>query len=177
MPVKYTLTPELRLKLKQPIGRLIRGSFSETTKRFIDIVRKESPPIIISVGDTVSRNLATTKIGAKLSIIDNKCMRKSAQPFLIAAVKSVYVRNPQGTITDEAIEAIKNALQSDVNVRMIVEGEEDLLALTAIMQAPVDSLVLYGQPFEGIVVVKVTPDKKAEVSGILEAMEKSRKTK
>ena len=175
MPIKYNLTPELRIKLKQPLGTLIRGSFTETTKRFSEMVNKEKPPSIISVGDTVSKNLAKNHILPKLSIIDNKCMRKSVQPTPLATEKTFHVKNPQGTITEEAIAAIQEALQSSQHSKIVVEGEEDLLTLIAIMQAPQDSFVLYGQPHEGIVVVKVTQDKKTEVSEILKAMEKGSK--
>jgi uncharacterized protein (UPF0218 family) len=175
MPIKYNLTPELRAKLKQPLGTLIRGSFTETTKRFSEMVNKEKPPSIISVGDTVSRNLTTNHILPELSIIDNKCMRRSIQPTLLATERIFHVKNPQGTITEEAIAAIQEALQSNQHARIVVEGEEDLLTLIAIMRAPQDSFVLYGQPHEGIVVVKVTEGKKTEVSEILKAMEKCSK--
>jgi len=175
MPTKYNLTPELRVRLRQPLGTLIRGSFTETTKRFSDMVNKEKPSSIISVGDTVSKNLAKNHILPKLSIIDNRCMRKSIRPTLLATEKTFHVKNPQGTITEEAIAAVREALQDSQNAKIVVEGEEDLLTLIAIMQAPQDSLVLYGQPHEGIVVVKVTRDKKAEVSEILRAMEKGSK--
>jgi uncharacterized protein (UPF0218 family) len=175
MPIKYNLTPELRAKLKQPLGTLIRGSFTETTKRFSAMVNKEKPSSIISVGDTVSKNLAKNHILPRLSIIDNRCMRKSITPTMLATEKTFYVKNPQGTITEEAIAVIQEALQSSQHAKIVVEGEEDLLTLTAIMQAPQNSFVLYGQPHEGIVVVKVTKDKKTEVSEILKAMEKGSK--
>jgi hypothetical protein len=175
MPIKYSLTPELRIKLKQPLGTLIRGSFTETMKRFSEMANKEKPPRIISVGDTVSKNLAKNHFLPQLSIIDNKCMRKNILPVLLATEKTFHVKNPQGTITDEAIAAIQEALQSSQHSKIVVEGEEDLLTLAAIMQAPQDSFVLYGQPLEGIVVVKVTTDKKTEVSEILKAMEKCSK--
>jgi uncharacterized protein (UPF0218 family) len=175
MATKYNITPELRTKLKQPLGKLIRGSFVETMRRFRDMVDKEKPQNIVSVGDTVSRNLVKNHFLPKLSIIDNKRMRKRVSPTLLAADKTVYVKNPQGTITEEAISAIQDALKGNQHVKMIVEGEEDLLTLIAITDAPENSFIVYGQPYEGIVVVKVTPDKKGEAAEILRAMEKSSK--
>jgi uncharacterized protein (UPF0218 family) len=172
MPIKYNLTPELRVKLKQPLGTLIRGSFTETTKRFSEMVNKEQPTSIIAVGDTVSKNLAKNHIVAKLSIIDNKCMRRNVQSTPLATEKTLHVKNPQATITQEAIAAVQEALQSSQHTKIVVEGEEDLLTLIAIMNAPQDSFVLYGQPHEGIVVVKVTQAKKTEISELLRAMEK-----
>jgi len=175
MRVRYNLTPELRLKLKQPLGTLIRGSFNETTHRFAEMVKKEQLPSIIAVGDTVSENLATNQILARLSIIDNKCMRKNIQPKPLGAEKTIHVKNPKGTITQEAIEAVHEALKDNRPTKIIVDGEEDLLALIAIINAPLDSFVLYGQPHEGIVIVKVTEEKKKEMSELLKAMEKGSK--
>ena len=175
MPIKYNLTPELRKKLKKPLGTLIRGSFAETAKRFSEMVNSEQPSSIIAVGDTVSKNLAKNHILAKLSIIDNKCMRKNVQSTPLATEKPFHVKNPQGTITEEAITAVQEALQGNQHAQIVVEGEEDLLTLIAIMNAPQGSFVLYGQPHEGIVVVNVTRSKKTEVSELLRAMEKSSK--
>ncbi len=95
----------------------------------------------------------------------------------MAAEKVVHVKNPPGTITEEAITAIREALESDKHVHVIVDGEEDLLTLIAVLYAPERSLVVYGQPNEGIVIVKVTPEKKADAAEILKAMETVRKAK
>lgn len=177
MTIKYELSPILREKLKQPLGILIRGSFADTMRKFGEIAKKENPTTIVSVGDTVSRNLAASGFSPQLSIVDNKCMRRSIQPIRLLTEKTVYVQNPQATITEEAIAAIKNALETDISVKMVVEGEEDLLTLVAILYAPDNSLILYGQPYEGVVVVKTTCEKKAEIAEILKAMERVRKAK
>jgi uncharacterized protein (UPF0218 family) len=100
-------------------------------------------------------------------------MRKSILPTALAADRTIYVKNPQGTITDEAIAAIQEAVRDNQRVKMVVDGEEDLLTLIAIIYAPENSFVVYGQPYEGIVIVKTTPDKKAEIAEILKTMEKS----
>jgi len=175
MPIKYRLTPELRIKLKHPLGMLIKGSYSETIKRLNEIVNKESPCEIIAVGDTVSRNLAKNHVLAKLSITDNKCMRRNVPPAPLDAKKTLYVKNPQGTITEEAIKTVQEALKDRERVKIQVEGEEDLLTLIAIMEAPNNSIVVYGQPYEGIVAVKVTQEKKTETFEILKAMKNGSK--
>jgi len=177
MTVSYSLTLDLRRKLKKPIGTLIPGSFAETMKRLKDIVAKEKPPSIISVGDTVSKNLVKSRMFPQLTIIDNIAMRKSIQPIPLTNEKTVYVNNPPGTITEEARVAIEEALKSNDRVKIVVDGEEDLLALVAVFYAPENSFVIYGQPYEGVVVVKATREKKTEVAGILKAMETARKTK
>jgi len=177
MAVAYSVTPKLREKLKEPFGTLIQGTFSETMSRLEIIVEREKPPKIVSVGDTVSRNLHEHRVNPQLSITDNKRMRKRIQPRIFPKKSVVRVKNPQGTITEEAITAIRGALESDRQVHIIVDGEEDLLTLIAVLHAPAGSLVVYGQPYEGIVVVKVTPEKRAEAMEILKAMKTVRKAK
>jgi uncharacterized protein (UPF0218 family) len=177
MTIAYSVTPKLRAKLKEPFGTLIQGTFSETMSKLETIVEMEKPPWIISVGDTVSRNLHEHRVNPQLSITDNKRMRKRIQPRIFSAKSVVRVKNPQGTITEEAITAVQKALKSDKKVHIIVDGEEDLLTLIAVLHAPEESLVVYGQPYEGIVVVKVTREKKAEVTEILKAMKTVRKAK
>jgi uncharacterized protein (UPF0218 family) len=174
MPIVYNLTLELRQRLKRPLGILIKGSFIETMNRFKELAREEKPTRIIAVGDTVSKNLAKNQIMTQLSIVDNKCMRKRTQPATFKTEKTIHIKNPQATITSEAIAAIQGALQTGESTKIVVDGEEDLLALIAIHEAPPNSLVVYGQPYEGIVVVKVTPEKKMEITEILKTMQSSK---
>ena len=177
MAIAYSLSIELRARLKQPLGTLVRGSFAETMNRLRDMIREDQPPCIVSVGDTVSKNLEGNQILPRVSIVDNKAMRKTTRPFTSSAEKTLHIRNPKATITEEAISAVRDSLGNGSTVRIVVDGEEDLLALIAIQYVPDNSFVVYGQPYEGIVVVKATKAKKAEVHEILESMENTRKAK
>ena len=177
MATRHRLTPELRKKLKKPIGTLIRGSFNETMKKLKDLLKKENPPMMISVGDIVSKDLTKNNMFPKLSIVDNKVMRKRIQPIALTADKTLYVKNPPGTITKQALATIQEALEHNHRVKIVVDGEEDLLTLAAILYAPENSFVVYGQPLEGIVVVKATKQKKKEVTEVLKAMKNFRKAK
>ncbi|MEM2107738.1 MAG: DUF359 domain-containing protein [Candidatus Bathyarchaeia archaeon] len=176
MAVAYSITPELRVKLKDPFGTLIRGSFDETVSKLKELLESEKTPALVAVGDTVSRNLHEHSMAPQLLITDNKSMRKSIKPRIFAA-KVLHVKNPPGTITEEAIATIKSALESGEPTQIIVDGEEDLLTLIAVLYAPTDSLVVYGQPREGLVAVKATAEKKAEAAEILKAMKTLRKAK
>jgi len=53
---------------------------------------------------------------------------------------------------------------------IVVEGEEDLLALPAVLEAPDQAFVIYGQPLQGIVVIVATASVKAEVEAIIGRM-------
>ena len=80
MTIVYTLTPELRIKLKEPFGNLIQGAPDETMAKLHEMVEKEKPPKIISVGDIVSRNLHKHNIHPQLTIIDNISLRDQLSP-------------------------------------------------------------------------------------------------
>jgi len=134
------------------------------------LVEREKPPCIVSVGDVVSRNLVKENFRPKLLIVDNRVMRSNVEPAKLDADEEKHVKNPPGTITFEALNAIQEAFKTTHTVKIVVDGEEDLLALPAIQHAPENALVIYGQPHEGLVVVRVTLQKKAEVAEILEEM-------
>jgi len=176
MTVAYKVTPELRVRFKQPFGLLVAGSYAETMVAVAELLKKELPPMLISVGDRVSRNLVDFKMPPHVSIIDNKCMRRRIKT-IVDAENVIQVSNPRGTITEEAIVAIREVFDQDKRFQIIVEGEEDLLVLITVLYAPENSLVVYGQPREGIVVVKVTPEKKARAADFLKAMKNVRKAK
>ena len=60
----------------------------------------------------------------------------------------------------------------DVDIDIIWQiVSKDLLALVAILEAPKNSLVVYGQPYEGVVVVKVDETIKEKAKKIIQAME------
>jgi GTP-dependent dephospho-CoA kinase len=174
MSVIYNITPELRVKLKEPFGTLVKGSFDQTMAKMREI-KAQNPPKIVSVGDTVTKNLLDYQIPPDLAIIDNQCMRKKFQPTTYAS-KAINVKNPQGTITQEAAKAIKEALKSTEHMHIVVDGEEDLLTLVAVLYSPINAVVVYGQPYEGIVLVKVSPEKKAKAAEFLKAMENGSKS-
>jgi uncharacterized protein (UPF0218 family) len=171
MIVAYSITPKLRKKFKEPFGTLIKGSFDETMSELQELTMKERPSKVISVGDVVSRNLHNKNMHPQLSIIDNRFLRKKRILEKPSVEKTVHVNNPKGTITLEAILAIKEALEKNEHTHIVVNGEEDLLTLIAVAYAPENAFVVYGQPYSGIVAVKVTPTKKAEAQEFLKAME------
>ncbi len=157
-------------KFKEPFGLLIRGTFSETMSRFKALVEQEKPPVIVSVGDTVSLNLHLYGLKPNIAVTDNKSLRKSIKPAIFENKKIIHVKNPRGTITDEAFMAIQKAVEQDTqeHTHIIVDGEEDLLTLAAVFCAPNGSFIVYGQPSLGIVVVKTGIEKKIEAGKLLQ---------
>lgn len=174
MKVDYTLTPKLRVFLKEPFGILIEGPPQETMRQLAVLVADQKPPRVITVGDVVTENMHKSGFSPQLSVIDYKSLRDQHMPKQPPVEKTVCVENPQGTITDAAEAAVKEALDAAVHTHVIVEGEEDLLTLVAVLYAPYDSFVVYGQPHVGIVIAKATKERKEKVKELLKEMKASK---
>lgn len=171
MKVKtLVLTQNLRKKLKKPIGTLMKGPVKTNVKKIKKIVEKEKPPKLVVVGDVITGGMVKQKVNADLYIIDSHVMRKSVRPVRLNVSETFYVDNPAGTITKEAWLTIKKALSRKNSVRVIVKGEEDLLALPAAINAPENSLIAYGQPNKGVVLVRVTKKKRSKIHKIMSSM-------
>jgi uncharacterized protein (UPF0218 family) len=166
---RFKLTQELRKNLKRPLGKLIRGSENITLKSIEKIIKELDPKLIISVGDIVSRNLVKISTQVNVKIIDNRAMRKDLEYFDFKNKKTFHAYNPAGSIEIMAWQAIKEAIKSE-DALVVIDGEEDLLALVAILESPNNSLVIYGQPKAGIVVIEVDEMKKREVKSIMDSM-------
>ena len=165
------LTPMLRRKLKSPLGLLIQGAFTETMKKLKELIDEEKPSMLISVGDVVSKNMMKNGIQPEVLIVDNTVMRKKIKPIQVEADQTLYLKNLPGTLNNEAWTIVRRALKKKGVTRVLVDGEEDLLTLVAVLCAPENSLVVYGQPQKGIVAVRVTEQKKEHVRQIVEVME------
>jgi uncharacterized protein (UPF0218 family) len=170
------LTDELRNELKKPQGMLIEGSIEEIMEKLKELIEKEKPSIIISVGDIVSIHMIEYGIALNILIIDNKTMRKPIQPIIVNADQTLYTKNPAGTITNEAWNTIKRAIKLEGRTKVIVDGEEDLLTVATVLSAPENSLVVYGQPHKGVVAVKVMEETKERMHRIMDTMAKSSKS-
>ena len=76
-------------------------------------------------------------------------------------------KNTKGTISKEAYLTIKKILVEKEQAIIFIDGEEDLLALPLFAMAPKGSVVLYGQPLEGIVLVNITEEKQNQAKDLM----------
>jgi uncharacterized protein (UPF0218 family) len=157
------------LRLKEPFGRLLPGTPAKTMSELNSIISRTHPRKVVAVGDVVSRETLIAGIKVDLRILDHISMRRPTAAFNLKVKKTYNVKNPAGVITLEAWETVKRAMK-DEEALIVVEGEEDLLALPCIVESPSNSLVLYGQPSKGLVVVDTNPQVKNEASLILSRM-------
>jgi uncharacterized protein (UPF0218 family) len=166
---KLLLTESQRERLKEPLGQLVAGTSSECNQKLKDMQAAEKPRLLILIGDTISRNAIQFGIKPDVIIIDNKEMRGDAAEF--SHGKSCVFRtvNEASTINLLAWQAVAEAIERGDSV-VLVDGEEDLLTLVAILVAPAGSVVAYGQPEIGIVLVRISDAKKDEIQALLDRM-------
>jgi GTP-dependent dephospho-CoA kinase len=156
-------------RLKEPFGRLLPGTPAKTMSALSQIISSIQPSRVAAVGDVVSRETLVAGINVNLRILDHISMRRPTAAFNLKVKKTYHVKNPAGVITLEAWETIKRAVK-DEEALIVVEGEEDLLTLPCIVESPSNSLVLYGQPSKGLVVVETNARVKSEAGLILNRM-------
>ena len=164
------MTEALRQSFKHPLGELVAGTEAECNDVLAGVVAKEKPTMVILVGDTVSRNAVQSGIEPSVLIIDKLERRGKALPFLFRNRRIIRTKNRAGRIEMGAWSAIEQAIKEG-DALVEVDGEEDLLAIAAVLAAPNGSLVVYGQPGSGIVIVRVSDDKKFETRKVLDSME------
>ncbi|MHC1564893.1 MAG: GTP-dependent dephospho-CoA kinase family protein [Candidatus Syntropharchaeales archaeon] len=161
----YTLPEELRSELKKPMGTLYRGNGIECIEMLaadFDLVSSR----LIAVGDVVTHYILSFGVVPTLVIVDDRTKRGEISSEIRTGkgdFKEVEVENPAGVITEELDLAIKEAIEQDVPIRLWVDGEEDLAVFPVIKYAPLSSIVLYGQPDEGVVAVLVDESIKRKV--------------
>ena len=162
------LPENLREDLKIPLGDLI-NDIDVNNKNIQAKINPKS--IIITVGDKTTENIINLGIRPQIQIIDGLEKRNQCDIPLDDKISTVLTcKNPSGEITQESIQTIQKAFSSDPPIRIIVDGEEDLLVIPVCIAAPENSVVMYGQPNEGLVIVHVTPEIRAKVQKILDVM-------
>ena len=146
------LNKDIIIELKKPLGKLY-PDFEDA----IDEIK--SSEFLISVGDATFSNLIDHEIYPNLAIIDNLVQRKNYNHDVIHTENILKANNPAGTITDDLWETIGQALElSNSGECYVIEvaGEEDLAVLPCILMANPETTILYGQPNEGLVLLKVS---------------------
>lgn len=136
-----------RALLQKPWGTLLTGNAREVASKYSKLLAQNEYPLVITVGDYCSRHLKSD-----IKIFDNKVQRQdfeSTHEFCLA------VDNPAGTIQEQAWQAVETAIKKPCNLR--VNGEEDLLAIPAVLAAKPGTLVVYGLPNIGVCCLEVTP--------------------
>lgn len=161
---KKVISDGVKERLRKPLGKVFRGTDADRTpvsRQVVRYIQEIRPSKLIAVGDIVTADLMGSGLKPDLAVIDHKTQRHHVQHQ--SRYSGRRVLNPAGTLTKRAVAQLAIALKSGRPQILIVRGEEDLMAIPAILFAPLGSLVVYGQWNLGVVAISVTEEKKQEV--------------
>lgn len=169
---KLILPNSLRGAFKEPFGRIISQGEIQTSMLL------HAKQGFICVGDKTTKTARELGILPRLSVIDLHVGRK---PFgtidQFHFPKEVVIHTIQsgpGYISQDVITFCKGYFASNTNQEssvLLINGEDDLVTLAVIVNAPLHTLVYYGQPKEGIVEVVVTQEIKQRCLHLLDQFE------
>jgi len=160
------LPENLREQLHRPIGTVVKNT--EDVLRLL-----EEKTVVIAVGDIISLSLQEASYTPAISIIDFKTRRHTIERkgAKLNHPPGVIAENPHGRIQKTAVDVYQTALKKYIKTgekqTIIITGEEDLLALPAILLSPLGSIVLYGQFDQGVVINEVTEELKKHVAELV----------
>jgi Uncharacterized protein conserved in archaea len=168
------LPEEVRFLFKDPFGTLYCGKGLDCVLNAKEEINEGEKLIV--VGDVASYYIFKAGLSPDLFIIDGETKRGKASDEVKKIMKkeeyrSIKVKNPPATITKGIIDAIEMGLERKTQI--FVEGEEDLAVLPAMILAPDASIIIYGQPDEGIVLIKVDEEMRNRAKDILKKMSDS----
>lgn len=163
------LKPAFRRFLKKPFGTLCQQ------KTALAAARKAR--FAVSVGDATTLLFLTHSIRPSVAVADFlekrfPTSKSQREKILSSNWGEVFVAsNPAGTISPGALLAVKEAVSFSKTRKLsslvVIEGEEDLLFLAAVLHAPLGALLFYGQPGKGIVMLEATRESKKRVEKLL----------
>lgn len=152
--VVVELPTALRPELKAPMGPV----FTETSALLAEV-----GDIVVAVGDMVSYHLLEAGRVPDVALVDGKTERDAVDADVREATTGfaheITVENPAATLTADLLAALQTALEraDEASTLLVVEGEEDLAVVPAVIAAPEGASIVYGQPGEGMVHVRVRP--------------------
>ena len=120
------------------------------------------------VGDMVTQYFLDHKLPFHTAIIDGKTKRQPIQ-LSITPQHQIADVNKAGTINAKVAKQLINLITSSSSQTIIqINGEEDLLAFVSCLNSPLNSLVIYGQPDVGLVMIHLTEAHKLRLGRIID---------
>lgn len=146
-----SLPDAMREELKRPLGPVVGED---------DLEGRLGPDASMAVvGDMTTATLVRRGHVPKFAVVDYQTKRVPDATWEdatdLAGGRTLTVTNPPTTITSDLWNAIVDAWTCQGSVRIVVEGEEDLATLPAILHAPEGATVIYGIPDMGLCLVHV----------------------
>jgi len=173
------LTEEIRAICSRPYGTLYSGTTSEV---FLKIKKITANRLFACVGDVVSYNSLKNGLKPNIFVIDGKIKRERADSKFLNELyemskdyKEIKTRNVPGHITEDLVISLHDILIKTFRIdvekyRIFVEGEEDLSVIPLAIFMPENSIIIYGQPDKGVVLINLKRDVKLEIYNLTRKM-------
>jgi hypothetical protein len=129
---------------------------------------------LIAVGDAVTYHLVRAGRRPDVAVVDGRTERETVDAEVRDAVDvedPIEVTNPPATLTETLLSELCGAIPNADTATILVDGEEDLATLPAILVAPTGASVVYGQPGEGMVHVQVDDEIRDRVRNLLSLLD------
>jgi len=179
----FKLPEEKRGLFKVHLGTFIEEQVPGYPEKIVrERIATYAPSLVITVGDVCTEKLIESGTIPDIAITDEKTTRRPRTPITVFGAVELHATNPPGMITREAWmiirEAIARQTESNTPIHIRIQGEEDLLTIPTVLEAPPKALVIYGQPDvegrtkRGLVYIEVSDDVKRRARGFVELMEK-----
>jgi uncharacterized protein (UPF0218 family) len=153
-----------RSELKKPLGEL--SDLGSLMSKFQN--RK-----LIAVGDVIVLSLLEKGIRPFISVYDFQTMRKgisAAQKEKLgqAFPNALLAENPAGGISEDLEKKCKQISKNGGAI--LVKGEEDLATLVFMRLSIDNSVILYGQPNQGVVAVECTKESREKAEQLFKML-------
>lgn len=156
------ISPKQRLKLKKPLGKLYKN---DQKHQLIPVLKRS---VNIAIGDATCSFCHNEKIPVRSFIFDQYEQRKKLENSIrshLISTDVIETENKKGSIAKNIYSTIIKAYQKHQHLQII--GEEDLLVIPAILALPLGTIIIYGQPNQGLVLVKISIKAKNNIKGII----------
>ncbi|MGA2911156.1 MAG: pantetheine-phosphate adenylyltransferase [Candidatus Levyibacteriota bacterium] len=131
----------------------------------------------IVVGDATAQKFNGKKVGQFLSIVDFLIKREikfhQLSELGFDGENIQHITNHHGAITPELFQAVQSAFKTKTQTVILIDGEDDLAVLPALLVAPLGFSIFYGQPNEGLVQILVTEENKEKAYQLIQSFDKS----
>jgi cytidyltransferase-like protein len=142
---------------KTPMGELFEGP-EDAPEVALSAMLDALPPhhgAIVAVGDVTVKGLMDMGVLPDIAFIDGQTKRKALDASLLVQGDEFplcnNVANPPGQLTPELLDVVRWSLEQDEPVLIEVDGEEDLAPMYVLATAPLGTIIVYGQPGQGVV--------------------------
>ena len=136
---------------------------------------------ILAVGDVVTAHLVAAGRQPDVALVDGRTQRGAIDESVRNKLDEIdgldgfddpdrTVSNPPATLARELLTALREAVDAEAETVVLVDGEEDLAAVPAVLAAPDDAAVVYGQPGEGMVLIEVSEESRKEARALFERL-------